>query len=981
MSRVPSHRPLGPQDAKFGVDGLPYVLPPPTGSGKWTVQIAIRDLHNPKRPPHSITIQLDKTSPFIEHYCQSPIYTSELAKNPRKLLDATPEEREEFLYRKKYDPDLNQFQASLSLVARCAQKCLNKVRDVNQLRDGGVEQEIVKALNKEFRRRVGAEPKHGDKTTIFAAEMVQSRTKQGRDIYAYGTVQESPPDERLPLTTEESRHYVQELAQGMGAPSEEMKKAFWNKVHQWVRVAAGARALRNGPASPDALFNKIVGMGLAVSVDDEDRLIQILNNVFADPVFADPSVRESRVELANWLWAKVENALWDGRPHGLAPGAEADWRDLLLTTFSSVMPRGLVWAEEGEGLRWEELDGGWYPQVEVDRRRRMALEPEARPEIESGIAKTKAWLQSHPGEAKSVLSKMKLSEDLHVTVPNEQRGIGAKRGGIKAFFRKIFRIEEPPAKEKAFMTPRGRVELTGRVTESQDGKTVAHRLTPVEMIPHLGHEDGGQPVIVPSTAKRLGRLTSARQVRQKEGDHKSFNVAGRMNTTDRVLEMLQFISEELWDPTLQPRGGVSSSPQDRQDFEDVVHALRQGWAAAPTAAESLDTTIRFQNQERHLPQGMSFAVDERGRLRWKEVDGQFHPVLRMKVQVLSLLSGSLAASDKGDRPDWSPVTGWERAGSTWRSVTIKAVRFLTLGISWLVERGLSGWMVERQWSEQEAASLAVVSKMTKQDPLILHGIPVEVEAPFTGIALNRTAEHREFHSEIAAPPQKKRGIGEKLFGKLFGGGDLEILDELSLGGVGAILKDAQERVKQLNSQIGEMSLLRKSTVNTAELRMKRDQCQALMRLGYTQKKVPQEAMIAARFMLAELLGYRLIIHCKSGKDRTGLALAIGVAVWNFNTVRPSALQDPSLKGTDEWTQRFLGIFSDPIFRTLVAQAMALPERWAESMAGTRKIEVSGHIPTRVTEVLPGKSRLRWDPWAALNNVDPQPPPSPGRRHV
>ena len=178
-----------------------------------------------------------------------------------------------------------------------------------------------------------------------------------------------------------------------------------------------------------------------------------------------------------------------------------------------------------------------------------------------------------------------------------------------------------------------------------------------------------------------------------------------------------------------------------------------------------------------------------------------------------------------------------------------------------------------------------------------------------------------------------------------------------------------------------MMLFGKRTEQTKQLRMQMHQCEALMRLGYTQKKVPQEAMIAARFMLAEILGYRLIIHCKSGKDRTGLALAIGVAVWEYNTVRPSALQDPSLKGTDEWTQRFLGIFSDPIFRTLVAQAMSLPERWAESMAGTRKIEVTGHIATRVTEVLPGKSRLRWDPWAALNNVDTQPPPPPDRRHV
>ena len=198
--------------------------------------------------------------------------------------------------------------------------------------------------------------------------------------------------------------------------------------------------------------------------------------------------------------------------------------------------------------------------------------------------------------------------------------------------------------------------------------------------------------------------------------------------------------EGLWSPTLLQRQNLSTS--EAEECLMVLNLIRDGTTQQPSRSEQIRMTrwLMSPRVREYLPQGISFALRLDGTIPWQRMDdGRWRPVLKLSVQVQSLLSGGFASAYAAENtPEWSPVTAWWNADCYWKAILWSAVRCLILGL--LVEWVWASYTLEQSWSEQESAWLAIMTRMSQEKPLTLHDLPVQLDVVFTGMWLNATAE-------------------------------------------------------------------------------------------------------------------------------------------------------------------------------------------------------------------------------------------------
>jgi len=433
-----------------------------------------------------------------------------------------------------------------------------------------------------------------------------------------------------------------------------------------------------------------------------------------------------------------------------------------------------------------------------------------------------------------------------------------------------------------------------------------------------------------SEAKQAGLLTSARYI-EKEGSTARVSFSGRMNTMDRMLHQCHFLIDELDDYI------ANHAEPAFQDFMRGDGGIYRDWFKkwSPKDQQALTYVL-----SRKLPQGIDFLTDDQGVCQFA-IDGR--PKLKIRMIDHSLMTvGAWSDNDQSDEPLLNKSDRLNTALRVGRLLLrclfpfiacfIKSVgaispdyeklkalfakrKFLSaalvifgrmLVVGFWVEWALYAWRKEKWWSQSERALCGVMTDMTKSDPIKIGSFECVTEVQFAHMPFNRFASSKGFKGD-----------------DLTDGVEKYLLSEIS-----------KLRIKSEKTNISDAEKLLEKRIKKID---------DLYKVGFKpESPVLPEEQLVARLLLAEELNIRLCIHCKSGKDRTGWASMIAVALWNYREVKDCTVED--------WPKYCKDMVADQKFKDLVACASSLALRSAEVLAGKSVLSPIDDIQKRLAGV-------------------------------
>lgn len=505
----------------------------------------------------------------------------------------------------------------------------------------------------------------------------------------------------------------------------------------------------------------------------------------------------------------------------------------------------------------------------------------------------------------------------------------------------------------SFNVPKERRDTSDRVTklwEREQGSfsyQVKHgKVKSKELFVHWRQpDDYADWCVNPSEAKQAGRLNGCRYIEQ-EGTTKRISLGGRMNTMDRVATQFDFMVEELDD--------FVENHSD-EPFKKLMQGKRNCYKAWLDSAEyHADWKAALtQILSNKLPQGIAFNVDKDGVMQF---DSEGRPKLKLRMIDHSMMSVyAISANDASDEPKRGKLGKWlwfafrlvvpwlsyilswfkpslgpispdyQLVKVLWSKKNAKSLLVIPviLGrlfvIGFFVEWFYYGFHKEKAWSQAERVLCECMDKITEDGAYKIGNYECGTETHFAHLPFNHAARKDGFQGDQLTD-RVERYLSQEIQKQK------DILNE-------------KKKMDQARLSPSQKSLLNKEVEALSKKVIKLDQ---LYTVGFKPKAaaLPEEQLLA-RIILAEELNIRLYLHCKSGKDRTGLASMVAIAWLNYGDIHGD-------QGIQDWSAFCNKVVTSDLFKGLTTHAGQVAVKSAEVLAGKGALCSVGKIDKRLT---------------------------------